>query len=85
MISLSSEPIPRLFFTKVAGVTHENDDGTERQFILALCRDGEPLILEREPANPVDPEGAVAVFRMNGEKLGYIPRHVSRGGDASGS
>lgn len=76
----SSKPVSsqRLFFTKIAGVTYEG-----RQGIVARCSVGERLILIREPNNPFD-EGAIKVLRLNGEQLGFIPAHVSRGGDTSG-
>jgi len=57
----------------IAGVSHENRDGTNRQQIVARCSPGEVLRLEREEDNPVDPN-AVAVVRLNGEQLGYLPR-----------
>lgn len=71
-------PTPRSFFTTVAGVTFEG-----RQRIVARCSVGERLILVREPENPHD-NGAIKVMRLNGEQLGFIPAHVSRGGDSSG-
>jgi hypothetical protein len=47
----------RSFFTKVAGVTHE-----DRQDMVARCRVGERLMLVREPNNPVS-SGAIKVMR----------------------
>ncbi len=67
------------FFTKIAGVTHRNKDRKSRQRLIAQCRVGEELILEREPDNPVDP-GAVRVLRLTGEQLGYIPAQVAASG-----
>jgi hypothetical protein len=72
---------PHHFFTKVAGVTHANDDGSSRQVIIRECRAGESLDLVREPENRYD-SGAIKVMRRNGQQLGYIPQHVSRGGDS---
>lgn len=69
---------PRRFFTKIAGVTFEG-----RQQIIARCSAGEKLRLVRDPSNPFD-KGAIKVVRLNGEQLGFIPAHVSRGGDSSG-
>lgn len=66
------------FFTKVAGVTFEG-----RQRAVARCSEGERLTLIRDPNNPHD-NGAIKVVRLNGQELGYIPAHVSRGGDSSG-
>ena len=66
------------FFTKIAGVTFEG-----RQRVIACCSEGEPLILVRDPHNRHD-KGAIKVMRLNGEQLGFIPAHVSRGDDPSG-
>ncbi len=59
------------FFSKIAGVTHENSDGSSRQQIIARCHAGERLILQAEPENPYDPH-AVKVLRTNGEQLGFL-------------
>lgn len=66
------------FFTKVAGVTHEG-----RQRIITRCIIGESLTLVRDPHNRYD-RGAIKVLRANGEQLGFIPAHVSRGAGQSG-
>jgi hypothetical protein len=65
------EPHWHSFHSKIAGVTHHNDDGSERQEIIPRCRIDDILRLVREPANPVDPN-AIKVFRLNGEQLGYL-------------
>jgi hypothetical protein len=70
-----AEPSKTGFFTKVAGVSYENRDGTSRQSIIKRCRPGEILHLVREPDNPHD-ANAVKVLRQNGEQLGYLPGHV---------
>jgi len=59
--------------TKVAGVTHPNADGTSRQAIIARCREGDRLLVDREPKNAFDPN-AVRISRVRGEQLGYLPR-----------
>jgi hypothetical protein len=66
------------FFTKVAGVSFEG-----RQRVASRCSVGERLVLVRDPDNSHD-SGAIKVVRLNGEQLGFIPAHVSRGGDSSG-
>lgn len=76
-------PIPnsakaRCFYSKVAGVTFQNDDGVPRQRIIARCRVGERLLLRHETQNPAS-STAVGVFRENGEKLGYLNARL--GGD----
>ena len=67
------------FFTKIAGVTYRNNDGKSRQRLIAQCRVGEELVLEREPDNPVDPN-AIKLVRVTGEQLGYVPAHVAASG-----
>jgi hypothetical protein len=68
----------RSFFTTVAGVSFEG-----RQYVVARCSVGERLELVRDPNNRFD-KGAVKVMRLNGEQLGFVPEHVSRGDDSSG-
>ena len=64
------------FFTKVAGVTHANRDGSERQDIIAVCEPFETLDLDHEEDNPVD-ANAIAVRRRSGEQLGYLPAELA--------
>jgi hypothetical protein len=75
---VSAQERSKSFFTTVAGVTFEG-----RQRIVARCSVGERLILVRDPNHPVD-KGAIKVMRLNGQQLGFVPAHVSRGGDSSG-
>jgi len=44
-----------------------------RQDAIKHCREGEFLVLKREPENKFG-ENAVAVLRENGEQIGYISR-----------
>ena len=74
----AASPAPTSFFTTIAGVTHNG-----RQRIIARCSVGERLLLVRDPANRYD-AGAIKVMRLNGEQVGFIPAHVSSGGDPSG-
>ena len=61
----------RHFRTAVAGVAHNNRDGTSRQEIISRCSIGERLRVKHEKDNPVDPN-AVALLRQNGEQVGYL-------------
>ena len=71
--------------TKVAGVTHKNDDGAKRQKIISRCKRGDVLLLRHDPLGGYP--NAVAVFRKNGQQLGYlrddlagdIVRHMTTG------
>lgn len=61
----------RRLFTKVAGVSHKNRDGSDRQSAIARCRPMEALKLRHEADNPVD-RNAVAIYRKTEEQLGYV-------------
>jgi hypothetical protein len=69
--SLLAREIDKSFYTKVAGSTHRNKDGTSRKPIIAKCHVGEILELIHEPDNPVDPN-AIRVCRKDGSQLGYL-------------
>lgn len=62
----------KTFHLKVVGVTKNNPDGGKRQKIISKCYTGELMALVREPDNPYD-EFAVAVYRLTGEQIGYLP------------
>ncbi|MCF8042869.1 MAG: HIRAN domain-containing protein [Desulfarculaceae bacterium] len=68
--------MPRSFYSKVAGVSHKNPDGTSRQAALRASWEDRPLILTREPNNPHD-SSAIAVFTEDMEQLGYIGSDLS--------
>ena len=59
------------FHTKIAGVTHKNSDGTDRQKLIRDCQVFETLVLDHEEDNAHDPN-AVRVCRENGRQLGYL-------------
>jgi len=76
----------RTFLAEVAFVADSNVDGTDRQSILKRCKEGEPIRLVRATEDPNEPQ-SVAVFRENGEQLGYVEFsrapwwHLYRGGE----
>jgi hypothetical protein len=59
------------FYTKVVGISHLNDDGSDRQDIARKCRPWESLSLIHDESNPHD-KNAIRVMRENGEQLGYL-------------
>jgi hypothetical protein len=83
-----SDRFSQTFRSRVAGVSFAIDDGVSRQDLLQQCYAGEALQLVRERNNPHSETGtAVAVHRLSGEKLGYMPsgdirlaRHMDQGG-----
>ena len=76
-IERRSEYLPpvRHFYTKVVGVVHKNDDGSDRQEILSTCSPLETLRLEHED-NPYDPN-AIRVCTEDGRQIGHLPREVA--------
>jgi hypothetical protein len=62
------------FYSKVAGVTRENQDQSNRQKILADYR---KLNLVREHDNPYD-ANAIKVLISNGKQIGYINSDLAR-------
>jgi hypothetical protein len=63
----------RTYTLAVVGVSHKNEDGTDRQAIIKRCRAGDPLELRREPENRYDPN-AIAVLLEDGRQIGYLSR-----------
>jgi hypothetical protein len=62
---------------RVAGVTHKNRDGSDRQRILKTCRAGMRVNLIHESDNPVDPN-AVAIRIAGGQQIGYLAADVAQ-------
>ncbi len=88
------------FYSKIAGVTAKNPDGSDRQkYIKAYAKANMPLILRREPDNKYDPH-AIAVYikvrvfiflsdiiqigYLNTEVAAELTKHISKGGSISG-
>lgn len=72
------------YFSKVAGVSYDNDDESSRQYaIQKFCKPGTPLILKREPKNRRD-KNAISVwvygkniFRKGEFQIGYIKTELA--------
>ena len=60
----------------MAGINHVGMCDEPRQKIIATLRHDEPIYLVRMPNNPHDPN-AVALFRANGEDIGYLTRELA--------
>lgn len=63
--------IDKHFYTKLVGITHENEDGTLRENLIPTCKPFDPLEVVWEPNNPYDPN-AIAIHKANGRMLGYL-------------
>lgn len=55
----------------VVGVQYPNNDKSNRQFEIAVCKPGERIELRPEPKNIAD-ENAVAVYSERGVQIGYL-------------
>jgi len=65
------------FYTKVVGVTHENEYGESRQEIIReRLYEYDSLDLRREPDNEYD-NNAIAVYTDTGEQIGYLSSEVA--------
>lgn len=62
----------RSFAKKVAGVTFDNPDGTNRQDLLKRAKNGQPVKLIWEKDNAYS-RTAIAVYNKDGQQLGYLP------------
>lgn len=76
-ITIKQTRFQQSFNTKVAGVSHDNPDGTNRQKIIERCRIGETVFLKREPQNKHD-KHAILVTNTNSIPIGYLPSGDSR-------
>jgi hypothetical protein len=69
-------PIDKHFYTRVAGVSYANSDGSSRQSLIQQCKERDRIVLVQEPECPYD-SSAVRVENSSGSQLGYLPSNVS--------
>jgi hypothetical protein len=62
--------------TKVHGVSHENDNGSDRQDNIEMCAVGDIVSLIREPANEFD-RNAIAVYAPGVGQIGFVSSALS--------
>jgi hypothetical protein len=67
----------RRFYTSIAGVSFANDDGSDRQQLIAACREYDTLELVPEPENQFHAQ-AVKVVNGAGQQLGYLDRRCAQ-------
>ena len=60
----------------LAGESFRNDDGSDRQREIGLCRQREPVTLERDPQNPYD-GNAIKAVSARGICIGMVPRQTA--------
>ena len=62
----------RWFYSKVAGDSHLNPDGSSRQYFISQCQANQAFMLRPEPHNRYS-KHAIAVHLQSGQQLGYLP------------
>ena len=66
------------FYSKIAGMTHPNRDGSNRiETLYAFCEPLDRLELIPEPDNPIDPEAIAVYLEKTGDRLGYLPERTA--------
>jgi len=70
------QPIYRFFYSRIAGTSQSNADGTSRQAALQKCKVGQLLVPVRERNNPHDLY-AVRLYLDSGEQVGYVTANAS--------
>jgi hypothetical protein len=60
-----------LYKEKVVGVTKKNDDGSSRQKIIRKMKEGDPVMLVRDPDNPYD-SNAIEVWNKKKDQIRFI-------------
>jgi hypothetical protein len=65
------------FYSKVAGVTHANRDGSNRADLLARSTPFDFLDLIPEPENPVDPNAVAVYLQGTSDQVGYLPERTA--------
>lgn len=73
--NVPSKTINKPIRSKVAGVSHQNDNGSSRQEILSRCKMTDIFTLKRCPIEE-DPNGII-LLRDNGEQVGWVTRTVA--------
>lgn len=74
-VSKSSLSVESDFYTKVAGVTFDNADGTSRQSIIKKCSPGEDVIFKPMPSKEYP--DAIGVFTAKGKQLGFLKAELA--------
>lgn len=74
-VRVDTSKIEHDFFSKVVGVTFNNDDGSSRQKIISKLKAGDELVFR-----PVSVQGhpeAVGVFTTGGKQLGHLTAELA--------
>jgi len=63
------------FYSRVAGITHENDDGSSRQDIIRTCSIGDQLFMQPSPFGKF--KNATKLFTKDGKQIGWLTERVA--------
>ncbi len=78
--SILAQAMPNLkpqFYSKIAGITHRNPDGSDRAALIAAEPEFAVFELIPEPDNPIDPKAIAVQHPLSGAKLGYLPEQTA--------
>ena len=66
-------------FTKVVGVTFDNEDGSSRRMIIESMSLNDKIVLERDPYNEYDSNAVKVCVVKGGRKMqiGFLARNVA--------
>ena len=73
---IPEERTDKRFYSKIAGASHKNADGTYRRPAIAKCKPLDKLELKHEPDNPFD-SNAIAVISPSGKQMGYLDSRLA--------
>ncbi len=74
-VKKSSLSVERDFYTKVAGVSFNNSNGTSRQSIIKGLRSGEDVLLKPMPSKEYP--DAIGVFSSKGKQIGFLSAELA--------
>ena len=63
------------FYSRVAGITHENDDGTSRQDIIQTCKIGDKLFMQPAPFGKF--KNATKLYTEDDKQIGWLTERVA--------
>lgn len=71
-----------IYISKLAGVSYENENGENRQYVIYQLKHsgflvpGQELLFQPQPWNPFD-KNAIAVFGADIKQIGFLPKDIA--------
>lgn len=70
------DKIDKHFCTHVVGATFKNEDGTDRQSLIAQCKEFQPVYLNLQPDHVKYSDAVFITADLPGPKLGYLDAYI---------